>query len=72
MNAACTVRSNFARERTRELPADGMGNGDAAGRRRLLQADGKAYRGAETVIALHDHVGERDAEARRSSVSRIR
>ena len=51
------------RERTRELPADRMGDGDAARRRRLLQADGEAYRGAEAVIALHDHVGERDAEA---------
>ena len=46
-----------------ELPAHRMGNGDAARRRRLLQADGEAHRGAEAVVALDEDVGERHAEA---------
>ena len=46
----------------RELPADGMGDGDAAGRRDLLEADDEADRRAESVLALDEDVGERDPE----------
>ena len=35
-----------------------MGDGDAARRRRLLQADDESDRGAETVVALDEDVGE--------------
>ena len=45
-----------------ELPAHRMGDGDAAGRRRLLQADDEADRRAEAVVALDEDIGERHAE----------
>ena len=54
---------NEGGERLDELPADRMGDGDAARRRRLLQADDEADRGAEPVLTLNEDVGEADAAA---------
>ena len=50
-------------ERLDELPANRMGDGDTALRRRLLQADDEADRGAEPVLTLNEDVGEADAAA---------
>ena len=54
-----------------QLPADRMGDGDAAGRRRLLQADDEADGGAEAVVALDEDIGERDREAHLDGVVRV-
>ena len=47
------------REALDQLPAHRMGDGDAARRRRLLQAHDEADRRAEAVVALDEDVGER-------------